>query len=235
MSKTNETGVGEYPEKDWDPQFRGLDKPTRLPLIEFDRLPKVPDPKADIRTGLKELGELEQKRTSTQRADILRQAEPTLPAIIPVLEALKISYDGNGDADALIERIRLNVLYPVFNWKVKFGRARPRMKAREFGVTLNPMLEPGHAHHPGHGSYPSGHAALAYCWAELLVTLLKANDKARDAAQEAACWVAHNREIAGVHFPSDSLAGRELGTNIARSIVDTKRLTPREIEVLCNR
>ncbi len=234
MPIDKDTGQGEYPKEKWDQPFQDLDKELKKPLFEFGVLGVVAPPKKDIAKGLKTLEEYEQKRTADQRADVMRQAEPSLPAILPVLAAFGLSYENDGEADALIRTILLNIQYPVFWWKAKYGRARPRMKAKEFGVVLNPMLEPGNSFHPGHGSYPSGHAAIAFCWAELLGELPGGSAKKADALM-AAGEVAKYREIAGLHFPSDSIAGEKLGIDIAKAILAAQRLTPREIKVLLNK
>ena len=70
---------------------------------------------------------------------------------------------------------------------------------------------------PGHPSYPSGHATEAH-----LIELVL-NDVLKNAPQSAAmaidlkalAWrIARNREIAGLHYPSDSNAGRALADAI---------------------
>lgn len=67
---------------------------------------------------------------------------------------------------------------------------------------------------PGHQSAPSGHAAVAYLLAGLLAPLQPAAlPRARLFAAAAA--VAANRELAGVHFASDSQAGQALGLSLA--------------------
>ena len=75
---------------------------------------------------------------------------------------------------------------------------------------------------PGHGSLPSGHAAMAAYTSELLYLLLYRNaarpwDLERaDQLDRLARRIAFNRVVAGVHFPVDSMAGYALGTQMAR-------------------
>jgi membrane-associated phospholipid phosphatase len=72
---------------------------------------------------------------------------------------------------------------------------------------------------PPHASYPSGHATNA-AMAALLMT--EATRKSRDGRVKAgrrhlkalAVRIAENREVAGVHFPSDSEAGRKLAHDL---------------------
>ncbi|MBL8323891.1 MAG: phosphatase PAP2 family protein [Rubrivivax sp.] len=80
---------------------------------------------------------------------------------------------------------------------------------------------------PSHGSLPSGHATEAFAVAEVLSALLD-EPFGRGARRPGgmsgvllalAARIADNRELAGVHFPIDSLAGRMLGTVIATYLV----------------
>lgn len=92
----------------------------------------------------------------------------------------------------------------VMRQKVKFDRVRPHK--------LDPTLVPVIAV-PEHAAYPSGHSTQAYAVAFLLSAI--ASEQQAEFEQDA-LRVAVNREIAGVHYPSDSAAGRLL----ARQIVD---------------
>jgi hypothetical protein len=71
---------------------------------------------------------------------------------------------------------------------------------------------------PGHSSFPSGHATQAYLMAKCmqLVFSISPNVPAthlttlNDTLSALAQRVARNREIAGLHYPSDSQAGSAL-------------------------
>ena len=66
---------------------------------------------------------------------------------------------------------------------------------------------------PPHPAYPSGHSTQLYFFAYVLSELVPSE---REGFLEKAARVAKNREIAGVHYPSDTEAGRML----ARQFVD---------------
>ena len=91
---------------------------------------------------------------------------------------------------------------------------------------------------PGHGSLPSGHAALAAMVSELLMALLyepkffsiRARRRAPGAQNlsthpraeqldRLARRIAFNRVVAGLHFPIDSQVGYQLGTQLGRLLV----------------
>jgi membrane-associated phospholipid phosphatase len=80
---------------------------------------------------------------------------------------------------------------------------------------------------PGHGSLPSGHATQAAFNAELLSLLMYHDAEGRplaapqnrtDLLDRFARRAAFNREVAGVHFPVDSLAGYWLGRQLALAV-----------------
>src|SRR5262249_19635445 len=70
---------------------------------------------------------------------------------------------------------------------------------------------------PGHPSYPSGHSTEAHLIAAVLNdVLIKAPQKsaAMIDLEALASRIARNREIAGLHYRSDSLAGKKLAADI---------------------
>lgn len=97
----------------------------------------------------------------------------------------------------------------VLYYKHLFDRVRPHI--------LDPKIIPA-IDVPHHPAYPSGHASQTYFIALLLAEI---NPHNRDAYIESANRIAHNREIAGLHYPSDSKAGRELAQQYFRLLSAT--------------
>ncbi|MBV8650711.1 MAG: PA-phosphatase, partial [Alphaproteobacteria bacterium] len=70
---------------------------------------------------------------------------------------------------------------------------------------------------PGHPSYPSGHSTEAHLIALVLDDVLSSAPQkaAMKTDLDALAWrIARNREIAGLHYPSDSAAGKKLAADI---------------------
>lgn len=87
--------------------------------------------------------------------------------------------------------------------KQRFSRGRPvHAGGSVIGVTSITT--------PGHPSYPAGHAAQGHMAVLLLGHLLQEEPSLMQAMLGAAERVAENRVIAGIHFPSDSVAGKNL-------------------------
>jgi membrane-associated phospholipid phosphatase len=102
----------------------------------------------------------------------------------------------------------------------KEGRGRPRPS--QLSPALMPPIEV-----PGHASYPSGHATEAYLISKCLAEVMPAaastpydqpraghpGDPESTPLQRLAQRVARNREVLGLHYKSDSLAGMVLATH----------------------
>lgn len=96
--------------------------------------------------------------------------------------------------------------------KRQYSRPRPYV----VDPSITPVVSGTHAN----ASYPSGHSSSAFAAARVIARV------APELAEEAyslATQVAVSRVYAGVHFPSDVVAGALLGTGIAESILQTAR------------
>ena len=100
--------------------------------------------------------------------------------------------------------------FAALHFKHEFNRPRPSWQCP---ALLPPVPVPGHS------SYPSGHATQAHLIAlcmqhvlELVTPPLPQRDTngLKESLQVLARRVARNREIAGLHFESDSAAGKRL-------------------------
>jgi membrane-associated phospholipid phosphatase len=108
--------------------------------------------------------------------------------------------------------------FAAMYYKNMFQRPRPSQLWPE----LMPPIEV-----PGHASFPSGHAT------EAAVVALCLNDIAKDGASvvpsadgdqgittRLAQRIARNREVLGIHYPSDSEAGMFLASTVFEEFMD---------------
>lgn len=100
-------------------------------------------------------------------------------------------------------------------YKGKYNRPRASM--------LCPALMPP-IPVPGHASFPSGHSTqahlIAYCMIDLLSGLRRQCSMKNDLLA-LADRIARNREIAGLHYPSDSEGGKKLAWYILPRLIDS--------------
>lgn len=94
----------------------------------------------------------------------------------------------------------------ILERKKHFARPRPD----QLNPSLNKVIE-----NPHHAAYPSGHASQTY----MVALVLSAFDPENEQYYKQLSYdVAHRREIAGVHYPSDSIAGRKLAEDVLKAL-----------------
>lgn len=98
----------------------------------------------------------------------------------------------------------------VTRLKFKYDRSRPYVYFRERGEDLKTKEH-------GSPSFPSGHAAFAYFTCDYLANQFPHRKKELERLAELVC---QSRIENGVHFPSDISAGRFVGEQAAKFIID---------------
>ncbi len=98
----------------------------------------------------------------------------------------------------------------IFNEKDKFDRIRPSILDSSLTTAIDI---------PPHPAYPSGHATQSHLRA-LIFGELDPQNKA--SYKESAERISKNREIAGVHYPSDSKAGEILASQIFSQLMQNE-------------
>ncbi|WP_299628862.1 phosphatase PAP2 family protein [uncultured Tateyamaria sp.] len=105
----------------------------------------------------------------------------------------------------------------LVEFRIKHAFTRPRPVA--FSSSVMPIIQT-----PSHSTLPSGHATEAFFLATLFKHFYSTSgagdaDKHAGFCNEMAVRIAHNRTVAGVHFPVDSAAGAVLGTALANYVL----------------
>lgn len=95
----------------------------------------------------------------------------------------------------------------IMKQKKIYNRVRPSF----LDPTLKPVIDI-----PNHPAYPSGHSTQAHLRALVLSEL---DPKNADVYLQAANRIARNREVAGLHYPSDSKAGAVLAEQLFKKLM----------------
>lgn len=150
---------------------------------------------------IRKLIELKENRTQAQEQAIVSQLDRMdllLPLIALVAPKIKPSLLD------LVSWTVVDAARPLFFTKARYNRVR----AYQLFPELAPRFLPDGTF-PMHPSFPSGHSMQAHLVVNILTSVFGAANsepKARDAAWQ----IGRNREIAGLHYPSDTEGGRYL-------------------------
>jgi acid phosphatase (class A) len=120
---------------------------------------------------------------------------------------------------ALLDRAHASATAPIRDAKARYRRARPYEADRRVTPAVPPEDTP---------SFPSSHATRGVLVARVLAALAPSRgDALRDCGQR----VGFDRVLAGVHYPSDVLAGQRLGEALAVALLETPAFA-RELEAV---
>lgn len=110
--------------------------------------------------------------------------------------------------------------------KQAYYEARPVILAakqawsRRRPYVVDPTLQPCVAH-PPNDSYPSGHVIESAVWSVLMSHLLPEHAAAFERRVHDTMW---GRQLGGVHFASDTVAGKALGEALGRAMLKSPKL-----------
>lgn len=199
-----------FPANAWYPEFVGQSS-TPTPNLPHDWA-------AAVKLAGPIWDDTESECTELSRAMALRvarlneirtQAASRMDAVWPVQKLV-----GSTDnplklaTKAMVSALLDNINAPIFHFKEAFIRGRPYHCCRQ---SLDPMFSWGDPLHPGHPSYPSGHSTQVHALAALYAHMFPGLEQPLLLAADR---IAKNREIAGLHYPSDSHAGKLLAVQL---------------------
>jgi acid phosphatase (class A) len=143
--------------------------------------------------------------------DVARAAAAVRPSLAAFSGALGEEMDATRLplTRALLDRAVAAVRAETRPLKERYARPRP--------FAADPRVVPA-VEREDSFSYPSGHATLGVVWAGLLADL---RPERADALRLRGLQIGHDRVVAGLHWPSDVVAGQRLGAAIlARLLAD---------------
>lgn len=171
---------------------------------QYDVPPPPENDSAEVAEELAFLHEIAAQRDAETIARIHRENVAVSPVQIFIEDGL-IGSDNNKVIE-LLDIINRDHAYFILERKKHFQRARPS----ELDPSLTTVIP-----NPPYAAYPSGHAAQSY-----MVALVLSDFDPENAARykKLAHDIAFRREIAGIHFKSDSAAGVALAEDIYKKL-----------------
>jgi acid phosphatase (class A) len=187
-----------------DPSHLGPDhymQPSQIDLVSVLGPPPAPG-SSEGQTDLRAVLEAQRTRTPMEVAEAKANSCFSIFAFAgvvgPDFNPAKLPF-----TVAFFQRVFDDGMHGVEAAKKHFNRPRPFVADKQITTVVQ---------QPANASYPSGHATFAYMTAILLANMVP--EKAEAIFERAAAFT-RSRVIAGVHYPSDLVAGR-----IAAAVVD---------------
>ena len=201
----------EFCDEWWDPQLRAqLVLADFLQLTKWRTCTKLPEPPNSNEVLKVEIEGLLSKasRRSTRQDEIVAQSDTFVDYWYRLLMA------DQHRRPATVTLIQIGIAVGgtmALYWKNKYKRMRP---CQAF-PGLMPMIST-----PPHPSYPSGHSTQAHL---IWLCVRDAVPSLDEPLRKLAARIAQNREIAGVHFSSDTAAGVKLACRDSLIATETER------------
>ena len=204
--QTTKSLAGNFPEEAWSSRY-WKDIPRAVTYVESQATELLldPPPEDDSETTVSEIQYLKTLSQSRGSRDIILIHKENLDPLKRFFEVLNINREDFPKLNALINRIAENSYFYILYHKQKFSRIRPYQLDSDLTTVIDG---------PPHPSYPSGHATQGYLVASILAELFPAGDPRISQIIELGKGIGIRREIAGVHYSSDTQAGIALAKQL---------------------
>lgn len=156
--------------------------------------------------------------TTASRRTILAEDHITPTMLVTPVLGVRYSEEAYPEMFALLRRAASDAWRIADATQDYYGRTRPWLTDARVQLLVSPITRP---------SYPSGHTVTNHVWAHILSELLP---QKRAALFARALEIGNHRVDAGVHYPSDVKAGKQL----AAVIFATMREDARFMQALAN-
>lgn len=151
---------------------------------------------------------LQLQRTPQQ----IKQINEEAPDLVPVfLAEFATSLQKKPKTTKMLREALIDVDYFLFAEKIALLRPRPH----QVDGRIHPAIAV-----PKHPAFPSGHGGESAAIALLLAKLIPQQSSHLNTFAQS---VGHNREIAGVHYPSDTQEGVRIGQMTAKLLLETPK------------
>lgn len=195
----------------WGAEYQAyLDRPLTTAILR-ERIALVPAPtnnSSETAREIEDLRYLHTKRTEALENSIRNEVNLAVTDFFG--EPMEKYFDASlhPETSAVLNYAWSDLGVIIMQEKLRFDRVRPHILAPD----LDPVVEV-----PPHPSYPSGHSAQAHFFARVLSEIYPERAIAYLARADE---IAFHREVAGVHYRSDSAAGALLAEQLFSALKD---------------
>ena len=181
-------------------------QPTDIDVEHFLPGPPAQD-SAEHREEIATMLQWQAKRTATDAARCRSEVDVTVFVFAEVLgdwfNAKNLPVTASVMDQAYVDAKNISAAA-----KKKWNRTRPMLEDSR----IMPCVPLEHT-----ASYPSGHATRGVMWATVLSEIFPEH---KDALMARGLQIGEDRAIAGMHWPSDVVAGQKLGAEVAKRLMD---------------
>jgi hypothetical protein len=215
--KEQRVPVHSFGERNWDPYWSALRAIAEFSQSNWRASINVPAPNlAETERDLQELVRMAIEQRPDALGEIFSQQGEFLSYFMTVIGAKPGSHKATYRLMLIADMIATII---AMHFKGVHDRPRPS----HICPALLPPIEV-----PGHASYPSGHATQAHLFALLLKSILPQDKRTilAPVLEALAERIARNREIAGVHYKGDTVAGVNLAAAIHAFVMAMPKPAP---------
>jgi membrane-associated phospholipid phosphatase len=209
--------IQRYPDRRWSAEWRAWYALSEYVATGWNKIniaPWVKTP-ADVQREIEDLVITARDERADALGEIVAQHEDFASYFFSLLTLDPAGYPAT---NLLINIASIVGVFTALRFKNGVAKSNgyagyePRPRPSQVCPALSPPVPV-----PGHPSYPSGHSTEAHLIEGVLNEMFTGTAQAATMAIDLAALadrIARNREIAGVHYPSDSAAGKQLANAI---------------------
>ena len=210
VAVTDEINSIRYPREKWNPEFVQALKDGPMLLdrnLKFSVAPYPPNGSTQTQAELDLLREYQKNRRTSEEIKKIHDENGDSTELLTGGPLIR-QFDKNASLQALWPKAYADITYFLMVYKMEHLRARPTQLASDLTTVIDVPL---------HASYPSGHAAHTRLLADILGAI---DEKNALEYKKMALDIGRRREIAGLHYPSDTHAGITLADAVFEKLIE---------------
>ncbi len=215
------TGRKHFGDRNWAANWFAWTVMSEFAQASWETMINLPAPSAITYKSVEEEIQLMRRMAIDERPDAIGEIHSQADEFISYFMAVMGGKQTSHPATYRVFQVaNLAAILVAMHFKVRYDRPRPH----QLCPALLPPIEV-----PGHAAYPSGHSTQAHLFALCAKTILPAtpidySGPIGVVLDALAARIARNREIAGVHYESDSMAGAHLAPQIFAVLSDETKV-----------